>query len=43
MQAEYELFLLDAETLRPPFGGTDITTTLTNQRLPGAPELVRAI
>lgn len=43
MQAEYELFLLDAETLRPPFGGTDITTTLTNQRLPVFQELVRAL
>ena len=42
MQAEYEFFLLDAETRRPPFGGTDITTTLTNQRLPVLPELVRA-
>ena len=41
MQAEYEFFLLDAETQRPPFGGTDITTTLTNQRLPVLPELVR--
>lgn len=40
MQAEYELFLLDAESQRPPFGGTDITTTLTNQRLPVLPELV---
>ena len=26
---------------RPPFGGTDITTTLTNQRLPVLQELVR--
>src|SRR3954451_6094028 len=41
MQAEYELYLLDAETRRPPFGGTDITTTLTNQRLPALPEMVR--
>jgi glutamine synthetase len=41
MQAEYELYLLDAETGLPPFGGTDITTTLTNQRLPVLPEIVR--
>lgn len=41
MQAEYEFYLLDAETRRPPFGGTDITTTLTNQRLPVLPQLVR--
>ncbi len=41
MQAEYELYLLDEATRRPPFGGTDITTTLTNQRLPVLPELVR--
>ena len=41
MQAEYEFYLLDAETRLPPFGGTDITTTLTNQRLPVLPELVR--
>ena len=27
-QAEYELYLLDAETRLPPFGGTDITTTV---------------
>jgi glutamine synthetase len=40
MQAEYEFYLLDAETLRPPFGGTDITTTLTNQRLPVLRELM---
>ena len=37
MQAEYEFYLLDADTRRPPFGGTDITTTLTNQRLPVLP------
>ena len=37
MQAEYEFYLLDAETRQPPFGGTDITTTLTNQRLPVLP------
>jgi glutamine synthetase len=41
MQAEYEFFLLDAESRLPPFGGTDITTTLTNQRLPVLPEIVR--
>ena len=41
MQAEYEFYLLDAETRQPPFGGTDITTTLTNQRLPVLPEIVR--
>jgi glutamine synthetase len=41
MQAEYEFYLLDAETRMPPFGGTDITTTLTNQRLPVLPEMVR--
>ncbi len=41
MQAEYEFYLLDAETRLPPFGGTDITTTLTNQRLPALPEIVR--
>jgi glutamine synthetase len=43
MQAEYEFYLLDAETRTPPFGGTDITTTLTNQRLPVLPELVREL
>lgn len=41
MQAEYEFYLLDAATWLPPFGGTDITTTLTNQRLPVLPQLVR--
>jgi glutamine synthetase len=41
MQAEYEFYLLDAETLQPPFGGTDITTTLTNQRLPILTRLLR--
>lgn len=34
MQVEYEFYLLDAETMQPPYGGTDITTTLTNQRVP---------
>lgn len=43
MQAEYELYLLDAETRLPPFGGTDITTTLTNQRLPVLQQLVRDV
>jgi glutamine synthetase len=41
MQAEYEFYLLDRETLLPPYGGTDITTTLTNQRLPVLQQLVR--
>jgi glutamine synthetase len=41
MQAEYEFYLLDEQTLRPPFGGTPITTTLTNQRLPVLQRLVR--
>ncbi len=41
MQAEYEFYLLDAGTRLPPFAGTDITTTLTNQRLPVLPEIVR--
>lgn len=41
MQAEYEFYLLDCETRLPPFGGTDITTTLTNQRLPVLQQLVR--
>ena len=41
MQAEYEFYLLDAGTRLPPFGGTDITTTLTNQRLAALPEIVR--
>jgi glutamine synthetase len=41
MQAEYEFYLLDAGTRLPPFGGTDITTTLTNQRLIALPEIVR--
>ena len=40
-QAEYEFYLLDAETRLPPFGGTDITTTLTNQRLPVLQHLIR--
>ena len=40
-QAEYELYLLDAVTREPPFGGTDITTTVTNQRVPVLPQLVR--
>jgi glutamine synthetase len=43
MQAEYEFYLLDAATLEPPFGGTDITTTLTNQRLPVLPRLMRTM
>jgi len=43
MQAEYELFLLDATTRLPPFAGTDITTTLTNQRLPALPAIVRSM
>jgi glutamine synthetase len=41
MQGEYEFYLVDAETLRPPFEGTDITTTLTNQRLPVLRQLLR--
>ncbi len=41
MQAEYEFYLLDEHTRRPPFGGTPITTTLTNQRLPLLQQLVR--
>jgi glutamine synthetase len=41
MQAEYEFYLLDGETGQPPFGGTPITTTLTNQRLPVLQQLVR--
>jgi glutamine synthetase len=41
MQAEYEFYLLDTETKLPPFGGTDITTTLTNQRLPVLRQLMR--
>ena len=41
MQAEYEFYLLDEETGQPPFGGTPITTTLTNQRLPVLQQLVR--
>jgi glutamine synthetase len=41
MQAEYEFYLLDEATQRPPFGGTPITTTLTNQRLPVLQQLVR--
>jgi glutamine synthetase len=40
MQAEYEFYLLDPQTRLPPFGGTDITTTLTNQRLPVLKDLV---
>ncbi len=43
MQAEYEFYLLGAETLAPPFGGTDITTTLTNQRLPVLQHLMRDV
>lgn len=43
MQAEYEFYLLDMETLEPPFGGTDITTTLTNQRLPVLRRLLREL
>ncbi|MDX6629503.1 MAG: glutamine synthetase, partial [Gaiellales bacterium] len=41
MQAEYEFYLLDAGTRLPPFAGTDITTTLTNQRLHALPEIIR--
>jgi glutamine synthetase len=41
MQAEYEFYLLDEHTGQPPFGGTPITTTLTNQRLPVLQQLVR--
>lgn len=41
MQGEYEFYLLDFETRQPPFGGTDITTTLTNQRLPVLMRLMR--
>jgi glutamine synthetase len=41
MQIEYEFYLLDQGTQRPPFGGTPITTTLTNQRLPVLQQLVR--
>jgi glutamine synthetase len=41
MQVEYEFYLLDPATLQPPFPGTDITTTLTNQRLPVLRDLVR--
>jgi glutamine synthetase len=43
MQAEYELYLLDPETRQPLFRGTDITTTLTNQRLPVLPDLIRKL
>lgn len=43
MQLEYEFYLLDEETLLPPFGGTDITTTLTNQRLPVLRRLMREL
>jgi glutamine synthetase len=43
MQAEYEFYLLDAHTQQPPFGGTDITTTLTNQRLPILRRLMREL
>jgi len=43
MQAEYEFYVLDAQTGLPPFGGTPITTTLTNQRLPVLQELVREL
>ncbi len=41
MQAEYEFYLLGADTRQPLFGGTDITTTLTNQRVAVLPEIVR--
>jgi glutamine synthetase len=41
MQGEYEFYLLDATTHEPPFGGTDITTTLTNQRVPVLMRLMR--
>ena len=41
MQAEYEFYLVAEDTRRPPFGGTPITTTLTNQRLPVLQQLVR--
>jgi glutamine synthetase len=40
MQTEYEFYLLDPESLTPPFEGTDITTTLTNQRLPVLKDLI---
>jgi glutamine synthetase len=40
MQTEYEFYLVDPETLTPPFDGTDITTTLTNQRLPVLRDLI---
>jgi glutamine synthetase len=43
MQAEYEFYLLDENTGQPPFGGTPITTTLTNQRLPVLQQLVREL
>jgi glutamine synthetase len=43
MQAEYEFYLLDTQTHEPPFGGTDITTTLTNQRLPILRRLMREL
>lgn len=43
MQAEYEFYLLDEGTRLPAFGGTDITTTLTNQRLPVLQQLVREL
>lgn len=43
MQAEYEFYLLNVDTLTPPFGGTDITTTLTNQRLPVLQQLMRDV
>jgi glutamine synthetase len=43
MQAEYEFYLLDLDTWEPPFGGTDITTTLTNQRLDVLPRLMRLL
>lgn len=43
LQAEYEFYLLDAATLQPPFGGTDITTTLTNQRLPVLRRMMRTM
>lgn len=43
MQAEYEFYLLDTDTKQPPFDGTDITTTLTNQRLPLLQQLMRDV
>jgi glutamine synthetase len=40
MQTEYEFYLVDPQTLTPPFQGTDITTTLTNQRLAVLKDLI---